>query len=1033
MEMNSSLGGESPDHFNSGLFENGTGTALPPGRSDSDFGISMGEAGNGNTDANIPAPEKPISPDSGCINTPMTDAPEDVENVQPSNDEQAQPAAAIAQVPAPTTTSVSPPRPFQAPMTTLAPQRDNWQPNLDNFPLPTLYLRPAPRPTDPSLVESAEQWRNRLLGGPSTLTIMRREREEADRHRDGGDSPSGGNGGNGGGGSGPSGPEDPSDGGGKAEPKGKKDDDSDEKAFDPATNGESTGEMREVNEGKTDGDHTGSPASPPDLNTQAQTQQQQPNISSSELNFSPLQTPTAPDLQEDEPMARPDATEQGGDAGKQEEKADDGGDELSKLHEELFDLAVGSDNDEPYGSQASSRRSSNTLPAEDGDDKESSGNEEDSDDEEDSNEEEDNVPKRRYKSDKYAPSESSTGSESMLFKRIFTGYRPMTPKIQLYETEKIVNNPDYWQGKKRGVRKLETLYGLGNVSWRGVNMHLYREAKEKNDWREFHEAQEDNPWFDPFAPYGDTEITLENSDWEEDGLSEEDIDTENDSGSELSKAPSNGDLGTTGVSLAVEDMNDQIRLEAKKTNNNQQAHSDLEARGVALAVEETNNQIRLEAKKNNHKEQAHAPESGRKYQRPRPEPESRVEDDDMDGAPKANAKVLATRKVHVPKSRKAGAVQGQAPTTQPLLKLQTSLQQATLTPSASDLPIKDESPPPSEATRLPKTPETHKTPTIPSTQGNGFTVPQADFQFSMPAPAAILPKTPETHKTPTIPSTEGMGFTVPQAGFQFSMPPPAGISKPQANRSDAHEKVSRVEHGFGKKRQPGDNFSRRPKLGFPSETPRPKCASDYPEITDEVRKEGEKFGITKKRELRELPAQMAKKKESAGAPKAQNGRAPRRRQGENASTLTKPNCVQQLDASLQAKNPALAAHIAEKTDQEFSANSTTASAIASNVPSPPKIPVPPAVSLTVPTYTLRHPALPKNPLSSVASPVEEYHPTMPAAGLNPSPTRSNPIRGPTSAPPPVPETIANRGGDAVDTGIGGRSEARRDSTPSTFG
>ncbi|KAG9195039.1 hypothetical protein G6011_00159 [Alternaria panax] len=85
------------------------------------------------------------------------------------------------------------------------------QDELDTlYALPAIYQRPLARPMSPALPDSVEQWRNRLLGGESTLTKMRREREEAARKaRDegnGGDppvgpgGPSGGDGGSGGGG-----------------------------------------------------------------------------------------------------------------------------------------------------------------------------------------------------------------------------------------------------------------------------------------------------------------------------------------------------------------------------------------------------------------------------------------------------------------------------------------------------------------------------------------------------------------------------------------------------------------------------------------------------------------------------------------------------------------------------------------------------------------------------------------------------------------------------------------------------------------
>jgi len=98
------------------------------------------------------------------------------------------------------------------------------------FALPAIYNRPAARPIDPKHPDSAEQWRNRLLGGPSMLTIMRRERGAAARKAsgDGGDAPPGpggpfgGNGGGGGGGGGgsdnPPSPFDPPSGSGGTNP-----------------------------------------------------------------------------------------------------------------------------------------------------------------------------------------------------------------------------------------------------------------------------------------------------------------------------------------------------------------------------------------------------------------------------------------------------------------------------------------------------------------------------------------------------------------------------------------------------------------------------------------------------------------------------------------------------------------------------------------------------------------------------------------------------------------------------------------------
>ncbi|KAI4944218.1 hypothetical protein J4E91_008772 [Alternaria rosae] len=115
--------------------------------------------------------------------------------------------------PAPSTTK---PRPW-APFSSLPSYRDEplmfTEDELSSqFALPAIYNRPAARPTYPTHPDSAEQWRNRLLGGPSILTVMRREREAAARRAsgDGSDPPHGpggpfggnGGGGNGGGGGG---------------------------------------------------------------------------------------------------------------------------------------------------------------------------------------------------------------------------------------------------------------------------------------------------------------------------------------------------------------------------------------------------------------------------------------------------------------------------------------------------------------------------------------------------------------------------------------------------------------------------------------------------------------------------------------------------------------------------------------------------------------------------------------------------------------------------------------------------------------
>jgi hypothetical protein len=106
----------------------------------------------------------------------------------------------------------------------------------------------------------------------------------------------------------------------------------------------------------------------------------------------------------------------------------------------------------------------------------------------------------------------------------YTHERPMSGKIQLNDDDQsIVNNPDYWHKKKRGIKKLRNQEGVDvGMGWRAVNMRayrLYRPERDGDSWL-FDNAQMIIPWFDPNADSMTTESGLEPeaSDWEEDDL-----------------------------------------------------------------------------------------------------------------------------------------------------------------------------------------------------------------------------------------------------------------------------------------------------------------------------------------------------------------------------------------------------------------------------------------------------------------------------------------------------------------------------------
>ncbi|KAI4908753.1 hypothetical protein J4E90_008488 [Alternaria incomplexa] len=213
-----------------------SGGAPAPGDGDDDEnGNHDGEGDDSSHNTPISGAPKHATPEPGNEPSSPTDMPMRGTNDDPPA---ATPTTSVNETvpdllsqPAPGTANSRPWAPFSSlPSSRTEPPMFTEEELKTQFALPAIYNRPAARPTDPAHPDSAEQWRNRLLGGPSTLTIMRREREAAARRAggDGGDAPpgpGGSSGGNGGGGSGggggsddPPSPFDPSRGSGGANP-----------------------------------------------------------------------------------------------------------------------------------------------------------------------------------------------------------------------------------------------------------------------------------------------------------------------------------------------------------------------------------------------------------------------------------------------------------------------------------------------------------------------------------------------------------------------------------------------------------------------------------------------------------------------------------------------------------------------------------------------------------------------------------------------------------------------------------------------
>ncbi|KAI4909210.1 uncharacterized protein J4E92_010675 [Alternaria infectoria] len=213
------------------------GAPAPGDGDDNDNGNRDEEADNDSGNVPIPGAPKHATPEPDKEPSSTTDVP--MEGME--NDAAAATTTASANETVPDLLSQQAPgtansrswAPFSSlPSSRTEPPMFTEEELKTHFALPAIYNRPAARPTDPKHPDSAEQWRNRLLGGPSMLTIMRREREAAARRAggDGEDPPPGpggpfggnGDGSNGGGGGGGSddipSPFDPSSGSGSANP-----------------------------------------------------------------------------------------------------------------------------------------------------------------------------------------------------------------------------------------------------------------------------------------------------------------------------------------------------------------------------------------------------------------------------------------------------------------------------------------------------------------------------------------------------------------------------------------------------------------------------------------------------------------------------------------------------------------------------------------------------------------------------------------------------------------------------------------------
>ncbi|KAI4605312.1 hypothetical protein J4E83_010663 [Alternaria metachromatica] len=184
------------------------GAPAPGDGDDDDKGNGDGKDDNESGNTSIPAAPKHATPEPDKESSSPTDMPmggmgDHAPTATSTTSVNATVPDLLSQ-PAPSTANSRSWAPFSSlPSSKTEPPMFTEEELRTQFALPAIYNRPAARPTDPNHPDSAEQWRNRLLGGPSMLTIMRREREAAAR-RAGGDGedpppgpggPSGGDGG----------------------------------------------------------------------------------------------------------------------------------------------------------------------------------------------------------------------------------------------------------------------------------------------------------------------------------------------------------------------------------------------------------------------------------------------------------------------------------------------------------------------------------------------------------------------------------------------------------------------------------------------------------------------------------------------------------------------------------------------------------------------------------------------------------------------------------------------------------------------
>ncbi|RAR04193.1 hypothetical protein DDE82_004632 [Stemphylium lycopersici] len=131
---------------------------------------------------------------------------------------------------------------------------------------------------------------------------------------------------------------------------------------------------------------------------------------------------------------------------------------------------------------------------------------------------------------------------------LYTLNRPQTPLIQMQHDMSIIENPDYWHARKKGVKKIETMFGMG-MTWREVDMEAHNGYGE--DSIQFDAAQIITPWFYVFKEGADE------SDWDEDNSKSSSCSSDSDSG--FSDPPDDYIIDAAGTELRVDEMNSMLR------------------------------------------------------------------------------------------------------------------------------------------------------------------------------------------------------------------------------------------------------------------------------------------------------------------------------------------------------------------------------------------------------------------------------------------------------------------------------------------